>query len=47
MEKLRIAIQKSGRLSEKSLALLEECDISFNQGKRLLLAQSSDFPVVV
>ncbi len=47
MEKLRIAIQKSGRLSEKSLALLEECDISFNQGKRLLLAQSSDFPVEV
>lgn len=47
MEKLKIAIQKSGRLSEKSLALLEECDIKLTQGKRKLIAISDDFPVEV
>ena len=47
MEKLKIAIQKSGRLSEKSLELLAECDIKLTQGKRKLLALSNDFPVEV
>ena len=42
--KLRIAIQKSGRLSEKSLQLLKECAIGFNSGFLQLKAQSSEFP---
>lgn len=45
MEKLKIAIQKSGRLSEKSMKLFEECGISQNNGKRKLVATSPDFPV--
>lgn len=45
MEKLRLAIQKSGRLSEKSLDLIAECDISLTQGKRKLIGVSSDFPL--
>jgi ATP phosphoribosyltransferase len=47
MEKLRIAIQKSGRLSEKSLALLAECDITLDSGGGRLLASSPDFPVEI
>jgi ATP phosphoribosyltransferase len=46
-EKLRIAIQKSGRLSEKSLALLEECGISIRNGSQKLLAPASNFPMEV
>ena len=45
MEKLKIAIQKSGRLSEKSMKLFEECGINQNNGKRKLVATSPDFPV--
>ncbi|NQY11121.1 MAG: ATP phosphoribosyltransferase [Flavobacteriales bacterium] len=43
-QKLRIAIQKSGRLSEKSLELLKECAIGFNSSYLQLKAQSSEFP---
>src|SRR5512136_2361148 len=45
MDKLRIAIQKSGRLSEKSLELISEAGISFNNSDRKLITQSSNFPV--
>jgi ATP phosphoribosyltransferase len=47
MEKLRIAVQKSGRLSEKSLALFGECGISLEGGSGRLLAASPDFPIEV
>lgn len=47
METLKIAIQKSGRLSEESLQLIAECDISLTQGARKLLAVSSNFPVEI
>jgi ATP phosphoribosyltransferase len=47
METLKIAIQKSGRLSEKSLELIAECDIALTQGARKLLAVSSNFPIEV
>ncbi len=47
MEKLRIAIQKSGRLSEKSLALLKEAGISLNNGSRKLLSVAQSFPLEV
>lgn len=45
--KLRIAIQKSGRLSEKSLNLLKEAGISLSNGERKLLAQSGAYPIEV
>ena len=47
METLKIAVQKSGRLSEKSLQLLEECDIKLTQGNRKLISVSNDFPIEV
>lgn len=49
MEKqiLKIAIQKSGRLSEKSLDLLKSCGITLNGGDRKLKALSSNFPIEV
>lgn len=46
MEKrLRIAVQKSGRLSEVSMELLAECGISIKNGKGALVASSSNFPI--
>jgi len=47
MENLKLAIQKSGRLSEKSLELIAGCDIKLTQGTRKLIAVSSDFPLEV
>ena len=44
---LRIAIQKSGRLAEKSIALLKECGISINAGPGALKARASNFPLEV
>lgn len=45
MDQLRIAIQKSGRLSEKSLELISEAGISFNNGDRKLITKASNFPI--
>ncbi len=45
--KLRIAIQKSGRLSEKSSALLNECGFDIRIGKSALMASASNFPIDV
>jgi ATP phosphoribosyltransferase len=47
MQTLKIALQKSGRLSEISLGLVGEAGISLTNGKRTLLAQSSTFPLEV
>lgn len=47
MQTLKIALQKSGRLSEMSLGLVGEAGISLTNGKRTLLAQSSTFPLEV
>ncbi len=47
MSKLKIAIQKTGRLSEKSLKLLEACGIKFSNGDRKLKAEASNFPVEI
>ncbi len=44
---LRIAIQKSGRLQEESIALLKETGLSFSNGKDQLKAQAGNFPVEV
>ena len=42
---LSIAIQKSGRLSEKSLDLIRSCGIDFNADSRALKAAASGFPL--
>lgn len=48
MNRLKIAIQKSGRLSESSRALLSECGISIRSGKsNKLIAPASNFPLDV
>ncbi len=47
MEKLRIAIQKSGRLSEKSVSILKEAGISVTNGERKLISLSSTFPIEI
>jgi ATP phosphoribosyltransferase len=41
---LRIALQKSGRLSEDSFKLLKECGIKFESGTGKLKTTSSNFP---
>jgi ATP phosphoribosyltransferase len=45
--KLRIAIQKSGRLSEDSLRLLKDCGISINNGISKLKTDADNFPLEV
>ena len=46
MKIVKIAIQKSGRLSEKSLSIIEECGIKFSQeGKRKLVSSGQNFPI--
>ena len=47
MSNLKIAIQKSGRLSEKSLKLLEQCGIKFSNGERKLKSEALNFPCEV
>ena len=43
--RLKIAIQKKGRLSDKSKSLLKECGIKINNGKNQLMARSTNFPI--
>ena len=45
MENLTIGLQKSGRLSEKSIELLKESGISLANGSRKLLSSSQNFPL--
>ncbi|MDI9337230.1 MAG: ATP phosphoribosyltransferase [Alphaproteobacteria bacterium] len=47
MNTLKIAIQKKGRLSEKSLILLEECGIKIDNNDRKLKAEAHNFPVEI
>ncbi len=47
MTRLRVAIQKSGRLSDKSLDLLKSCGVSFARSKDKLFWYGRDFPVDV
>ena len=47
MEKLKIAVQKSGRLSEKSLELIREAGIAITNGERKLISVSSNFPLEI
>jgi len=45
--KLRIALQKKGRLNEDSMKLLKEAGIKFNVGSGKLVASSPNFPIEV
>ena len=45
MSKLKIAIQKNGRLSEKSLELFKQCGISLSNGDRKLKTEARNFPI--
>ncbi|NIP18421.1 MAG: ATP phosphoribosyltransferase [Xanthomonadales bacterium] len=45
MSRIRVAIQKSGRLSERSLKLLQNCGLRFARSKDKLFWYGKDFPV--
>ncbi len=47
MSKLRIAVQKSGRLNEDSMRILKDIGISIDNGKDQLKALARNFPVEV
>lgn len=47
MNTLKIALQKSGRLSEKSSRLLQDCGISLSNGTKSLKAKSDNFPLEI
>ena len=47
MSKLRLAVQKSGRLNEDSLQLLKAIGISIDNGKDQLKASARNFPLEV
>ncbi len=47
MSKLKIAIQKSGRLHDESLKLLKDCGITINNGKDQLKVEVPDFPLEI
>ncbi|PJJ76268.1 ATP phosphoribosyltransferase [Thermoflavifilum aggregans] len=44
-QKLKIAIQKSGRLHEDSVRLLQECGIDLQNGLNKLKTEASNFPL--
>jgi ATP phosphoribosyltransferase len=45
--KLKLAIQKSGRLHDDSIRLLKECGIDISNGVNKLKAEASNFPIEV
>jgi ATP phosphoribosyltransferase len=47
MINLKIAVQKNGRLREKSLQLLEECGIKFPNGSGKLITEATNFPIEI
>jgi ATP phosphoribosyltransferase len=47
MNNLTLAVQKSGRLSEKTLSLLSECGINISNGERKLKADAANFPLQI
>lgn len=47
MKKLKIAVQKSGRLHDESLALLKDCGISIDNGRDQLKAQAKNFSLEI
>ncbi|MAP54878.1 ATP phosphoribosyltransferase [Altibacter sp.] len=47
MKKLKIAIQKSGRLHDESIALLKDCGIAIDNGRDQLKAPAKNFPLEI
>ncbi|MFB2119953.1 ATP phosphoribosyltransferase [Parapedobacter sp. 2B3] len=47
MNNLKIAIQKSGRLNEKSVQLLKNCGLSFENYKSSLITTVANFPLEI
>ena len=47
MSKIKIAVQKAGRLNEDSLQLLKECGISIDNGKDQLKASASSSKTLI
>ncbi len=47
MERLQVAVQKSGRLYDESLALLKECGIKIGNSKGSLKVSANNFPADV
>ena len=47
MSKLKIAVQKSGRLFDDSIKLLKDCGISIDNGRDQLKAGARNFPIEV
>lgn len=47
MKTLKIAIQKSGRLNEKSVDLLKNCGLNFENYKSSLISPVSNFPLEI
>ena len=47
MKTLKIAIQKSGRLNEKSVEILKNCGLSFENYKSSLIARVANFPLEI
>lgn len=47
MSRLRVAVQKSGRLSDRSLEILKNCGLRFARSKDKLFWYGQDFPVDV
>lgn len=45
--KLKIAIQKTGRLSDESLSLLKKCGIGFSNGLGKLRSEAQNFPLEI
>ncbi len=45
--RLKIAIQKSGRLYEESVKLLKECGIDFNNSMNKLRTEATNFPLEI
>ncbi len=45
MTKLKIAVQKSGRLHESSVQFIESCGIKFPKNKSVLKAEAHNFPM--
>jgi ATP phosphoribosyltransferase len=46
-ERIKIAVQKSGRLSERSMDLLSRCGLSYSRGRDQLICYGENMPVDV
>ena len=47
MKTIKIAIQKSGRLNDQSVALLKNCGLNFENYKSSLISKVSNFPLEI